>query len=282
MNTVGEALAEIAGLLKEAGIEGAIGEARLLISESLGLSVEKVLGYPEISIQLEQSKRLKGLTVRRVAREPMSHILGHREFWSLDFKVTADTLTPRPDSETLVEAVLERVKNKNAPLSLLDLGTGTGCLLLSLLHELPNAQGVGIDKSPAALAVAEENAVCLDLKDRAEFKRSNWFSNVEGRFDIVISNPPYIKTGDLASLEPEVARYEPEIALTAGDDGLDDYAKIIEGLGDVLALGGFAAFELGMGQTETVSELAGAKGWLIADVKKDLGGIERCLVIEGH
>jgi len=282
MNTVGEAQAQIALLFEEAGIEGAIAEARLLISEYLALPVEKVLGYPETPIKPELSERLLTLAARRAAREPMSHILGHREFWSLDFKVTADTLTPRPDSETLIEAVLERVKDKKAPLTLLDLGTGTGCLLLSLLHELPNARGVGVDKSLGALAVAEENAARLGLKERAVFKHSDWFSNVEGRFDVVLSNPPYIKTGDLMGLDPEVALYEPETALIAGDDGLDDYARIIEGLGDVLALGGFAAFELGMGQAEAVSELAEGTGWLITGIKKDLGGIDRCLIIEGH
>jgi len=282
MNTVGEALAQIAGHLKDAGLDGEYGEARILLAESLGLSVEKILGYPEAPIDSTQAQNLLALAQRRAAREPMSHILGHKEFWSLDFKVSADTLTPRPDSETLIEAVLEKVEDKTAPLSILDLGTGTGCLLLTLLHELPNAKGVGVDKSPEALSIASENAEALGLSERVDMRPSDWFSAVSERFDIVISNPPYIREEELAELEPEVSQYEPISALIAGNAGLADYQRIINGLGDVLALGGFAAFELGKGQANPVSELAKDKGWLIAGLKKDLAGIERCLIIEGH
>ena len=280
MTTIGEAQRRIAALLTEAGIDGALSEARLLLSEGLGLPPEKILGYPELEIEPGRENALLSLAERRANREPMSHVLGHKEFWSLDFKVTPETLTPRPDSETLVEAVLDRIEDRNRPLAVLDLGTGTGCLLLALLHELPKAMGVGVDKSPGALAVARENANSLGLSERTEWRESDWFSAVNGQFDVVISNPPYIAEAEMAELEPEVARCEPLTALVAEESGLADYRRILEGLNRHMAPGGFAAFELGRGQAEAVSAMAADRGWRPSEIRQDLSGIERCLIIE--
>lgn len=280
MTTIKEAQRKVAALLADAGIDGALSEARLLLSEGLGVPPEKILGYPELEIEPAAEKTLTALAKRRANREPMSHILGRKEFWSLDFKVTPETLTPRPDSETLVEAVLDRIEDRNRPLAILDLGTGTGCLLLALLHELPKATGVGVDRSADALAVARENAHSLGLSERAEWRESDWFSAVDGQYDVVISNPPYIAEAEMAELEPEVARCEPLTALVAGDSGLADYRRILAELDRHTVPGGFAAFELGRGQAEAVSAIAAEQGWRTLEIRKDLGGIARCLIIE--
>jgi len=205
----------------------------------------------------------------------MSSILGRREFWSLDFVVTPDTLAPRPDSETLIEAVLAALPDRSAPLSLVDFGTGTGCLLLTLLSELPNAEGIGIDISRPALAIAGGNAKRLGLADRCRFLCSDWSAALEGRFDLIISNPPYIPSGDIAGLEPEVARFEPLSALDGGADGLDAYRALAAQIPPLLKPGGIGAFEVGAGQAPQVAALLAEAGLTPRGIHRDLGGIER-------
>ena len=208
----------------------------------------------------------------------MAHILGRREFWSLAFKVTADTLDPRPDSETLVQAVLDQVPDRSAALRLADFGTGTGCLLLALLHELPNATGVGVDVSAAALAVAAENADALGLAQRASFHRGNWDDGIDPGFDIVLSNPPYIPSGDIAGLQPEVASFEPRLALDGGSDGLDAYRRLGPAAMRLLVPGGLAAFEIGLGQGDSVRRIMAAAGLRHIATARDLGAVERCVL----
>jgi release factor glutamine methyltransferase len=275
--TVGAALARSRTALQSAGIHSAALDARLLVAAALEASIETVIAWPERVLPSEAAERLGVLLRRRVGREPMSYILGRREFWSIDFAVTPATLTPRPDSETLVAAVLDEMRDRRAPLSLVDFGTGTGCLLLALLSELPAAHGIGIDRDSAALEVARVNATRLDLESRARFVQGEWGRSLSGTFEIVISNPPYVATGELAALAPEL-RYEPRLALDGGTDGLAAYRALIPDAVRLLGAGGLLALEVGAGQAPAVEELLVASGLVPAGTRQDLAGIERCVL----
>ncbi|SCA56062.1 Release factor glutamine methyltransferase [Candidatus Terasakiella magnetica] len=279
MQTIGSAILWIETALQQAGIENARFEARLLLCHVLHVETQILIGYPEREIEPAQMDELDSLVQRRCKREPMSHILGEREFWSLPFKVTKDTLTPRPDSETLIEAVLNHIPDQDRPLRVLDMGVGTGCLLLTVLSEYKQASGLGIDISPKALEVAIENATRLGLAARSEFKLGNWAAGIDESFDLVLSNPPYIPKKDKETLAPEVKDFEPDTALFAGEDGLDDYRKLAQCLPNLLKNKAIAVVELGIGQLEDVSSLMVGAGLEVLDAPKDLGAIARCLVI---
>ena len=276
--TFGDLLKNGAARLANAGIDGAAREVRLLLQAATGIPIATQIAFPERMIAADAAARFDALLERRARREPMAHILGQREFWSLAFKVTADTLDPRPDSETLVQAVLEQVPDRSAPLRLVDFGTGTGCLLLALLHELPNAVGLGVDVSAAALAVATENANVLGLARRATFHRGDWDDGIESGFDIVLSNPPYIPSGDISGLQPEVAAFEPRLALDGGSDGLDAYRRLGPAATRLLVPGALAAFEIGIGQGDSVRRIMAAAGLRHIATARDLAGVERCLL----
>lgn len=276
--TMADALGDIARRLAAAGVPRARAEARLLLAHATGLGPEAILGHPDRSVDPAAAARLAVLVERRLQREPLAQIVGVREFWSLPFQVTADTLTPRPDSETLIEAALAAVSDRAAPLRTLDLGTGTGCLLLALLSEMPRSTGIGIDCSGRAIAVARQNAADLGLAERAEFRTGDWTNEVNERFNLVITNPPYIRTEDIDDLEPEVSRYEPRLALDGGADGLDNYRAIAAGLTGVLAEGGVAVLEVGDGQADAVSRILSAVGLREVARRRDLAGVVRCVV----
>ncbi|MBC7905973.1 MAG: peptide chain release factor N(5)-glutamine methyltransferase [Rhodospirillaceae bacterium] len=279
--TAGEAARIIAERLRGVGIDSHRLDARLLVAEVLGVEANTVFTRPDMALTPDQAARLETLSNRRLAREPMSHILGRRGFWTLNLRVTADTLDPRGDTETLIEAVLSRIADRHAPLRVVDFGTGTGAILLSLLSELPNATGVGVDKSPAALAVACENAESNGLGARTEFLLSDWGRDLDERFNVIVSNPPYIPDQDIDGLEPEVAAFEPRLALAGGPDGLDCYRVLIPHMARLLAPGGIAAVEVGMGQADPVASLFTDAGLVVGAVASDLAGIERC-VVAGH
>lgn len=264
--------------LAAAGIEEAPREARLLLQAASGLSPAALVAFPERGVDAAAMARFHHLLGRRERREPVAQILGVREFWSLRFRVTADTLDPRPDSETLVQAVLDRVPDRTAPLRLVDFGTGTGCLLLALLHELPGATGLGIDLSAAALGVAAQNARELGLDGRAIFQRNDWDDGILPAFDIVVSNPPYIESAAIADLQPEVARFEPRLALDGGADGLDAYRRLLPAAARLLRPGGLAAFEVGAGQADSVVAIGVAGGLRHLAVAPDLGRIPRVVL----
>jgi release factor glutamine methyltransferase len=217
---------------------------------------------------------------RRRQRQPASQILGTREFWGLEFAVSPEVLDPRPDSETLVSAALGGIGNRAAPLRVLDLGTGTGCLLLALLSELPNARGLGVDVSPAAIRVAEANCLRLGLSSRAELRIGNWGESLSERFDLIIANPPYLSSEDIAGLQPEVARWEPRVALDGGADGLDAYRKLMPEIARLLVNDGFAAVEIGWTQAAAVKAICQVAGLAVRSCVRDLAGRERCLVID--
>jgi len=278
MTTIAETLRAATARLTEAGVDGARLDARLLLAEALGKDGTWLFNHGNDELATDAEAALAALLERRLERQPMSLILGRREFWSLDFIVTRDTLAPRPDSETLIEAVLEELADRRAPLSLLDLGTGTGCLLLALLSELTFARGTGTDLDPDTLAVARGNAERLGFAPRTSFIHSNWWEAVDGAFDVILSNPPYIPSGDIAGLDPEVARFEPLGALDGGADGLDAYRLLAAGADKFLTEDGVIAFEVGAGQAPDVAALLEAQGFVIRAVRRDLAGIERCVV----
>ena len=277
--TIGDLLKAAAGQIAAAGLGDAQREARLLMAEVTALDRAAIFAHPERTLDAAAAARFRELVARRARREPMAHILGRREFWSLSFKVTADTLDPRPDSETLVQAVLDQIADRSAPLRLVDFGTGTGCLLLALLHALPAATGLGVDISERALSVARENAAALELELRATFRHGDWDDGLDPAFDVVISNPPYIPGGEIAALQPEVARYEPRLALDGGTDGLSAYRRLAPAAVRLLAPGGLAAFEIGMGQGEPVLRIMAAAGLRHIATANDLAGIPRCLLL---
>lgn len=266
--------------LRAAGVEAPRRDARILLAEVLGGDPALVIGYPERPLEAAETRRFECLVRRRVAREPISRIVGRREFWSLTFRVTPDTLDPRPESETLVEAVLARAGDRAAPLSILDLGTGTGCLLLALLTELPRASGLGVDLSPAAVAVARHNAESLDLADRAKFRAADWTSDLTDSWQVIVSNPPYIMDAEIADLAPEVADYDPRMALSGGPDGLAAYRSLIPQAARHLAPGGTLVLEIGAGQAKNVERMLGAAGLAKTGCASDLSGIQRCILAE--
>jgi len=222
--------------------------------------------------------RLAPLLARRTAHEPLALILGRREFWSLEFAVSPATLIPRPESETLIEAAVAAFAAVMPPERVLDLGTGTGCLLLAALSEFPTATGIGVDRSAEAVALASRNAATLRMAARAVFVVGDWVDALDARFDLVLCNPPYIRTGDLDFLMPEVAHHEPRAALDGGEDGLAAYRRLLPALPDLLAPAGTAVVELGADQAEPVVELA-RQARLTGATRADLAGIPRALVL---
>lgn len=270
-----QALRRGAETLRAAGIDAPRLEARLLLAHALGITREDLLRAAHRPVATDA---YDVLIARRAAHEPLALILGRREFWSLDFAVLPATLIPRPESETLIEAALVAFPDRASVRSVLDLGTGTGCLLLAALSEFPAAFGIGVDRVPEAAALAARNAAALGLAGRAAFLAGDWAAALGGTFDLILSNPPYIATEDLAGLMPEVAAHEPSSALDGGADGNDAYRRIIADLPRLLALGGVAIVELGAGQAESVSVLARAAG-LRSDPRADLAGIPRALVL---
>lgn len=276
--TVGEVLRDLTARLGAVGIDTARLDARVLVGHVLGIEPVQVFSRPERRLSDEERGALEMLAARRERREPISHIIGHREFWSLRFKVTADTLDPRPDSETLIQAVLDLLPDRQAPHQILDFGTGTGCLLLALLSELPEAQGLGIDASEAALAVAQENAQGLSLAHRVEFRRGDWGRGLDGLFTVIIANPPYIPDDDIPGLEPEVGAFEPITALAGGADGLDCYRRLIPDMARLLAPGGIAALEVGRGQAAAVADILRRHDLAAVEMRQDLAGVERCVL----
>ena len=277
-NTLGSAFEQAFQMLKEAGVGEARLDARLLVAHATENETATIFGFPERPIENQQVLLLEASLQRRIAREPMAYILKTREFWSLPFIVSSDTLVPRPDSETLIEAVLEHIPETRRNLSILDLGTGSGCLLLSLLSKFSNAIGIGVDASEAALDIAKQNAAALGLEERATFVVSDWTEKVEDQFDIVIANPPYIPSSDIPNLEADVAQYEPLAALDGGANGLDSYRKILRQLPKVLTDDASIFLESGAGQASAVSKMVREIGFQHIETKKDLAGIERCVI----
>lgn len=259
--------------LRAAGVAEAPTDARRLLAFALGLPPERLTLALAEEMTGAQRGAYDAAIAARLRRQPVSQITGERLFFGRTFRVTRDTLDPRPETELVVQVALERPFAR-----LLDLGTGTGCILLSCLAHMPGATGTGTDLSDAALAVAAENAARLGLHRRAAFHRSDWFGAVDGRYDLIVSNPPYVAEGEMAGLAPEVRDWEPHLALTPGGDGLGAYRAIAAGAGARLMAGGRIALEIGPSQGRAVSALLKAQGFAAIAVRRDLDGRDRVVV----
>lgn len=260
MNTlaVGAAYQRLARRFGAAGLASPELDARLLVLEATGLDHAGFIARPQALLAPRQAAALEAMAAARLARRPVSRILGRREFYGRDFRLGPDTLDPRPDSETLIDYVLGWARasgRSEAPLRVLDLGTGSGILIATLLAELPQAVGIGSDLSAGALEQARMNADMLGVGKRARWLRSDWCSAIDGTFDVIVSNPPYIATGELDGLEPEVRAGDPLLALNGGADGLVAYRAIAGAVGGLLETDGLAAFEVGEGQHAAVREI---------------------------
>ena len=271
-------------LLKQAGerlaaqgIETAVLDARLLFQAASGSRHEDIVVDPDLVVPPEVAARFSMFIERRCRFEPVSRILGTREFYGRSFRVTPDVLDPRADTETLIGAALGLVKGKGA-FRILDLGTGSGAIAVTLLAELPGATAVAGDLSAAALAVAKGNAEALGVACRASFVQANWFEGIGGKFDLIVSNPPYIPLGDIAGLAPDVREFDPARALDGGPDGLEAYRRLANGAGGHLAPSGRVVLEIGAGQENAVNELFTRQGFARESRHFDLAGHARCLV----
>ena len=276
--TCGWLIGEAAAALLAAGVADPRRQARRLVSEALGIPPPELFGHPDRAVDEEQISRVQVLLRRMVAGEPLSRIFGRREFWGLEFSLSADTLDPRPETETVIEGVLRREPDRSAPRRLLDLGTGTGCLLLALLAEFPAASGVGIDIAEGAVRTAARNAVDLGLADRARFFVGDWATAVSEKFDAILANPPYIASEALAILPREVACYDPWRALDGGGDGLRSYRKIAEAAPRLLSPDGILAVEIGADQADAVAAIMTDNNLFVDGIEKDLAGIARCVI----
>ncbi len=271
--TAAEALRAAIARLTAAEIPDAPRDARRLLAFAMGIAPDRVSLHLPDALDPKQAAAFDAAIADRIARRPVSQITGQRQFFGRTFRVTADTLDPRPETEILVAAALERPFVK-----MLDLGTGTGCILLSCLAGMPFATGTGTDQSAAALAVAAGNAEALGLAKRARFRQADWLSGISGKFDLILSNPPYIAEDEMAGLSPEVRDWEPRAALTPGGDGLDAYRAIAAGAGARLMPGGRLGLEIGPTQAGAVTALLAAAGFEKVEVRPDLDTRDRVIL----
>lgn len=256
--------------LRAAGVEEAPGDARLLLAHALGVAADRVSLHSGDAMTPAQASAFEAAVAARCARQPLAQITGRRLFWGRSFRVTRDTLDPRPDTEALVAEALSRPFVK-----MLDLGTGTGCILISCLLGMPMAAGLGTDQSEAALAVARTNAADHGLGARARFRQADWFAGIADRYDLIVSNPPYITAAEMAALAPEVRDWEPHSALTPGGDGLEAYRILARGAPARLMAGGRFLLEIGPTQGAAVSALLAAQGFQAIRVLPDMDGRDR-------
>jgi len=275
----------LAEQFRQAGIESAEADARLLIAAALGIDRTALTVQSDRKLTPGEIKAIDALAARRLKHEPVARILGRKEFWSLPLHISDAVLVPRPETETVVEAALDfaarggkGLKNlRLEPLRILDIGTGSGALLLALLGELPNARGTATDISAAALGIARSNAERLGLASRCTFVECDIASGVPGPFDLIVSNPPYIAHDEIATLEPEVRDFDPSFALDGGHDGLEVYRAIAHDARRLLAAGGRLVLELGAGQESAVGALLTDIGMTVSGARNDLAGIARAL-----
>jgi len=282
--TVRDAIDAAAARLAAARIDTARLDARVLMAHVMERDQAWLIGYGDEQLPTDARARYEELAARRADREPIAYLTGVREFWSLDLSVNPDTLIPRPDSETLVETALEITWTNK--LRILDLGTGSGCLLLAILTERRHAHGLGIDINEGAVRIAEQNARTLGLSNRARFRAGTWAATTpmaeEERFDLVVSNPPYIPDRDIAGMAPDVRAFEPLGALSGGRDGLDAYREIAAHLHDLIVPDGYFIGEFGLGQGLAVGQILHAAGLQVIGFRDDVAGRERCVIARRH
>ncbi len=278
--SLGQAVREAARELAAADLPSPDLDARVLAAHAAGLDAAGLIVASRDPAGTVADV-LRGYVARRIAGEPAARILGRREFWGMDFAVSPETLVPRPDSETVVEAALAMIDagpGRGAALRVADLGTGTGCLLIALLSELPAATGIGVDISPGAVATARANAAANGLESRATFTAGSWTGPLDGGFDAILSNPPYISTGDIAGLAADVRDHDPLAALDGGGDGLDAYRALLPGAVAALRPAGFAVLEVGVGMANDVADIAVRAGLTVLSARCDLEGRDRAVI----
>ena len=273
-----QAVAAARQRLLDADVDTADEDARLLLRAATGLTRLELATQPESALTPEQSLLLDQYLMRREAHEPVSRILGSRGFWTVDVLVTPNVLDPRPDTETLVETALSLVENTaNAPLKILELGAGSGAIACALLSELPRAEAIVVDLSPHACQASKANLTRCGFNNRAFVLQARWYEAIEGQFDLIICNPPYIASTELNTLPPSVRLYDPLLALDGGEDGLDCYRAIIQDLPRMLKSRGLVIFELGYGQAADVRHMLEGMNLEVEKIARDLGGHERAL-----
>jgi release factor glutamine methyltransferase len=278
-SNLGGALMHLRDAFSKAGIDKPELDARLLLEWATGADRLAVLTSPDRMMGASQAARLRDAMARRLAHEPVHRIIGRRGFYGLEFELSPDTLEPRPDTECLVELALKHCRGREEEaLSLLDLGTGTGIIAISLLAHLPNSRAIATDISSGALEMCGRNAQVNGVLQRLKCVQSNWLEAVEGRFDVIVSNPPYIPTGVISSLSPEVREFDPERALDGGADGLDAYRALAKGAAARLAEKGIIALEIGHDQRASVSRIFEDSGFALLEAARDLGGNDRALL----
>lgn len=263
--------------LKKVGVKTSLLDSRLLLQNVLNITYEDLLVSASRLVSDEENDRFEMLLSRRINREPVSKILEYKDFWKYRFKTNHHTLDPRPESETLIEFVLAEYKDFNRDLKILDLGTGSGCLILTLLKEYKNATGLGVDISMEALKVATENAQNLEVADRVKFQKGNWLAGIDEKFDIIISNPPYIKTAQIDYLQDEVRLFDPLNALDGGESGVEPYKIICKDVGKIMNNYAKVFFEIGKWQENDISTIIRENSFDIIAVKNDLLGIPRII-----
>jgi release factor glutamine methyltransferase len=283
-HSIGAARRQLAHGFRQHGIEAPELDARIIIGHVLGLDHTALAAQSNRVLTAEEAGVIAELSARRLAREPVARILGRKEFWGLPFKINAETLLPRPETETVVEAALAALhcdNRKSRALRIVDLGTGSGALLLALLSELPGAYGIGTDVSCTALRCARDNAAALGLSAHASFAACDYGTALRGPADVLVSNPPYVARGDIAGLQPEVRGFDPQRALDGGPDGLDGYRAIASDVRRLLAPGGILVLELGQGQLDGATSIFAATGLEPVAARHDLLGIARAVVMRG-
>ncbi len=279
--TAGSLLAEARACLRAAGVDTPDLDARLLVASLLGLTATRLIVDGDRPVARGEAARVSAAVARRAAGEPVGRILGAREFWGITFRLNEATLEPRPDSETIVEAALSASVGSDRPLRILDLGTGTGCLLVALLAERPAARGVGVDLSARALDAARANAAAAGVGSRALFVRADLAHPVAAGLDLVVSNPPYIPSAEIDGLDREVRLHDPRLALDGGVDGLDPYRGLLGWVGGALRPGGTVVLEVAPDAASAVGSLAETVGLAVLDVRADLAGRPRAVVLRG-
>lgn len=275
-----KALRDLRQRLAQEGFETAALDARLLLLAVLDVPATDLVTNPDTPLTPEQAEKLEGFTRRRLAHEPVARIVGEREFWGLPFILSPETLVPRPDTETVVETALQLIPDRQASLRMVDFGTGSGCLLVALLHELPRATGLGVDLSLNALRMARRNAVANGVGPRSLFAASHWADAIAGRFDLIVSNPPYIASAVIPTLDREVREHDPRLALDGGPDGLDPYRILLGEAGRLLVPGGLLVVEIGYDQAEALKRLAAAHALEVLKVAHDLSDNPRCVALK--
>jgi release factor glutamine methyltransferase len=276
VTTYGAALAGARAALKAEGIASAALDARLLMADAAGLAMATLIARADDRLPALAEALFAAHLRRRLDGEPVARILGEKDFWGLPFRLNAATLVPRPETETLVEAVIAEARRRFRPrMTICDLGTGSGAILIALLTELPEARGIGTDLSEDALGAAGQNADRLGVSERIRFQQADFATAPDGAFDVVVSNPPYVPSAAIAALDREVRGHDPRLALDGGPDGLAAYRTILARADRLLAEGGLLAFEVGHDQGDAVAALCAAAGFSAVAVHKDLAGIGR-------